>query len=218
MTWQECVDIVKPHVVRLTTPTGHGTGFLVHRRGDWVAVATAGHVVAHAHEWGLPIKVHWGHLDPVTVQGAGRVLLVHPERDSAVFAWSFDESVAPALPPAPLPILGDKSFVRTGVAIGWLGYPHLVEGGTRCCFFSGSVSDFIDNRYFVDGVAIHGVSGGPAFCPDKDGNITIVGSISEYRPNRLGNESLPGMLVADDISASTLLTEAADRILKQVGV
>ena len=151
MTWQECVDVVKPHVVRLTTPVGHGTGFLVHRRGDWVAVATAAHVVAHAHEWGLPIKVHWGHLDPVTVQGAGRVLLVHPERDLAVLAWGFDESVAPALPPAPLPILGDKSFVRTGVTIGWLGYPHLVEGGTRCCFFSGSVSDFTDNRYFVDG-------------------------------------------------------------------
>ena len=218
MTWQECVDIVKPHVVRLTTPNGHGTGFMVRRRGNWIAVATARHVVAHAHEWELPIKVHWRNLHPVTVPGAGRVLLVHPERDSAVLAWELDESLAPSLPADPLPLLTDKSFVRTGVTIGWLGYPHLVEGGTRCCFFSGSVSDFIDNRYFVDGVAIHGVSGGPAFCPDKNGNITIIGSISEYRPNRLGNESLPGVLVADDISASTLLREATDKILKRVGV
>ncbi len=214
LSWPDWVDFVKPHVVRLTTSTGHGTGFLVHRRGGWVVVATARHVVADAHEQGLPIKVHWGNLGPETVPEPGRVLLVHPERDSAVLAWLLDESVAPFLPAEPLPLLGDKSFVRTGVTLGWLGYPHLVEGGTRCCFFSGSVSDLIDRRYFVDGVAIHGVSGGPAFCPDKDGNITIIGSISAYRPNTLGGESLPGLLVADDISASSLLKDVVDGILK----
>ena len=216
MTWQQCVEIVKPHVVRLTTPNGHGTGFLVLRRNGWIAVATAGHVVAHAHEWGLPIKIEGITLPPLTVKAGDRVLLVHPERDSAVLEWVLDESVAPSLPLEPLPLLGDESFVRTGVTIGWLGYPHLVEGGNRCCFFSGSVSDLIDHRYFVDGVAIHGVSGGPAFCPDKHGNVTIIGSISAYRPNRQGGESLPGLLVADDISASNLLAEATDKLLKQI--
>ena len=216
MTWQQCVQIVKPHVVRLTTPNGHGTGFLVLRRNGRVAVATAGHVVAHAHEWGLPIKIGGIASPPISVEAGDRVLLVHPERDSAVLAWVLDESDARILPPEPLPLLGDGSFVRTGVTIGWLGYPHLVERGTRCCFFSGSVSDLIDHRYFVDGVAIHGVSGGPAFCPDKDGNVTIIGSISEYRPNWQGEESLPGLLVADDISASNLLVEATDKLLKQI--
>ena len=216
MTWQECVERVKPHVVRLATPTGHGTGFLAYRRDRWVAVATARHVVAHAHEWELPIKIHWKNLDPITVTPQGRVLRVHPERDSAVLAWVSDESVARSLPRKPLPLLGDESFVRTGVTIGWLGYPHLVEGGTRCCFFSGAVSDLIDHRYFVDGVAIHGVSGGPAFCPDKDGNVTIIGSISEYRPNRLGGETLPGLLVVDDLFASNVLRAAADKLLSQV--
>ena len=96
-SWQECVDVVKPHVVRLTTPNGYGTGFLVHRQDGWVAVATARHVVAHAHEWGLPIKVHWKNLSSETVPEAGRVLLVHPERDSAVLAWLLDKDVAPSL-------------------------------------------------------------------------------------------------------------------------
>ena len=216
MTWQRCVEIVKPHVVRLTTPNGHGTGFLVLRRNGRVAVATAGHVVAHAHEWGLPIKIDGISAPQLTVEAGNRLLLVHPERDSAVLAWALDESDAHALPPEPLPLLGDESFVRTGVTIGWLGYPHLVEGGTRCCFFSGSVSDLIDHRYFVDGVAIHGVSGGPVFCPDKVGRVTIIGSISEYRPNWQGGESLPGLLVADDISPSNLLAEATDNLLKQI--
>lgn len=128
-SWQHCVDVVKPHVVRLTTPTGHGTGFLVHRRGCWVAVATARHVVADAHERGVPIEVHWKNLDAETVPVAGRILRVDPERDFAVLAWLVDRSVAPFLPEEPLPLLGHKSFVRTGVTVGWLGYPHLVEGG-----------------------------------------------------------------------------------------
>lgn len=218
MTWQQCVDIVKPHVVRLTTPDCYGTGFMAYRRNRWVVVATARHVVDHAHDWGLPIKIHWNSLSPVTVTVEDRVLLVHPEHDSAVLAWVLDESLARLLPREPLPLLGDKSFVRTGVRLGWLGYPHLVERGTRCCFFSGSVSDFIDHRYFVDGVAIHGVSGGPAFCPDKDGNVTIIGSISGYQPNRQDGESLPGLLVADDLSASNLPTKAAAKLLQKIPI
>lgn len=81
MTWQQCVQIVKPHVVRLTTPNGHGTGFLVLRRNGRVAVATAGHVVAHAHEWGLPIKIGGIASPPISVQAGDRVRnLVHPAR------------------------------------------------------------------------------------------------------------------------------------------
>ena len=215
-SWQHCVDVVEPHVVRLTTPAGQGTGFLVHRRDGWVVVATARHVVADAYEWGLPIKVHWKNLDAETVPVADRVLRVHRERDSAVLAWRVDPSVAPILPAEPLTLVADKSFVRVGVTVGWLGFPGLVEGGARCCFFSGSVSALVDRRYFVDGVAINGVSGGPAFCPTNDGNIIIVGSISEYWPNWQGGGSLPGLLVADDISASNLLKDVVDRILKSI--
>ena len=216
MTWQNAVDIVKPHVVKLATTDGHGTGFLVHRRDDWVVIATAKHVVTHAHNWGLPIRVDYQNLAPLTLTAVDRTLLLHPEQDSAVLVWKLQKSVAASLPVEPLPLLGDKSFVRTGVTIGWLGYPHLVEGGTRCCFFSGSISDFIRPRYFVDGVAINGVSGGPAFCPDKDGNITIVGSISEYWLNQQDEKSLPGIMVANDISASNVLAQAMDGLLQKL--
>lgn len=76
------------------------------------------------------------------------------------------------------------------------------------------MSDLSNHRYYVDGVAIPGVSGGPAFCPNKDGSIIVVGSISAYRH---GGDSLPGLLVADDISASSLLADVVERLLALAG-
>ena len=54
-------------------------------------------------------------------------------------------------------------FLRVGNEIGWLGFPAVET--TSLCFFGGRISAWNDTAkfYFVDGVAIHGVSGGPAF-------------------------------------------------------
>ena len=54
--------------------------------------------------------------------------------------------------------------------------------------------------YLIDGVAIHGVSGGPVFfLTDTDG-VQIVGIVSAYQANRATGESLPGLLIAQDVS------------------
>ena len=48
--------------------------------------------------------------------------------------------------------------------------------------------------YLVDGVAINGVSGAPAFFIDpKTSELKICGVISNYYPNRSTGEALPGL-------------------------
>jgi hypothetical protein len=44
--------------------------------------------------------------------------------------------------------------------------------------------DEADNRYLIDGVAIHGVSGGPAFAKQKEDSHQLVGVVCAYMPNR----------------------------------
>ena len=36
MDWHSIVDIVAPHVVKIESPTGNGTGFLRYRNDNWV--------------------------------------------------------------------------------------------------------------------------------------------------------------------------------------
>ena len=51
----------------------------------------------------------------------------------------------------------------------------------------------------MDGVAINGVSGGPAFCGEADGTVTLTGVLSAYIPNRATGEALPGLAVVTDV-------------------
>ena len=64
--------------------------------------------------------------------------------------------------------------------------------------FSGRISAWIesDNAYLVDGVAINGVSGGPAFIV---GNM-LIGVVSAYIPNRAMGEPLPGLAVVRGVN------------------
>jgi hypothetical protein len=50
MSWDLAVKTVAPHIVRIETPNGYGTGFLAFWNHDrsWCGIATAAHVVKHA--------------------------------------------------------------------------------------------------------------------------------------------------------------------------
>ena len=52
MNWERAINTIRPHVVRINTPTGYGTGFLSFYNHDrsWCGIATAAHVVNHADE------------------------------------------------------------------------------------------------------------------------------------------------------------------------
>lgn len=53
--------------------------------------------------------------------------------------------------------------------------------------------------YLVDGVAISGVSGGPAFIVTDEGAPFIMGVVTAYIPNRVTGESLPGVCLVAGI-------------------
>ena len=85
-----------------------------------------------------------------------------------------------------------------GNDIGWLGFPAVATA--RLCFFGGRISawDSDAKTYFVDGVAINGVSGGPAFITATPLPM-IIGIMSAYIPNRATGEVLPGLSLVRDV-------------------
>lgn len=193
LQWFEGVDIVAPHIVRILTPRGHGTGFLLSgaMNGALVGIATADHVVSHAHEWGEPLKIfHAGSAKPVIVEAKRRGILSDAKTDVAAIVFPREELQLPA---APLPLIPQGKYLREGGEIGWLGYPSVSP--TNKCFFRGSISCWLreSDSYLVDGVAINGVSGAPAFTCRDDGQMMVVGLVTAYLPNRATGASLPGL-------------------------
>jgi hypothetical protein len=103
------------------------------------------------------------------------------------------------LPEASMPLVKPGYYLKEGVEIGWLGFPAIPNAGL--CFFSGRISNWNQDqkRYLVDGVAINGVSGGPAFrC--KSNTPEVAGVMSAYIANRATGETLPGVAVVQDVT------------------
>jgi hypothetical protein len=200
MNWDDAVNSVKRHVVKIETPRGHGTGFLAfyNQSGAWCGIATAAHVVNHADEWQEPIKIWHEPTGPMQklVKDEERVIFLDLVNDSAVIFFPKGELQLPEVPIGMLPV---EESCNIGSDIGWLGYPAIEPWSL--CFFAGTVSTRQDYRksYLIDGVAIHGVSGGPVFfCPAPD-RVMMIGCVSAYQANRVGGEALPGLLRAQDV-------------------
>lgn len=200
MTWGTEIDTISSHVVLIKTPTSYGTGFLAFYNNNktWCGIATAAHVVEHAEEWQLPIRIkHETSEKMVLLRADERVIMIDRPSDSAVVLFHKGDL---GLPEEPLTLLPLPYTCRVGQAVGWLGYPA-IEPGTLC-FFSGTISAqrYANRSYFIDGVAINGVSGGPVFHKLANGNIHIIGCVSAYHANRTTGEALPGLLIAQDVS------------------
>jgi hypothetical protein len=200
MSWDKAINIVQPHVVRIETPTGWGTGFLAFYNFDhaWCGIATAAHVVSHADEWQQPIRIrHEGSKEPRFLKVDDRVIYIDYLNDSAVVLFLKGDL---QLPESPITLLPMDKPCSIGLDIGWLGYPA-IEANTLC-FFSGTVSarQTKMKAYLIDGVAINGVSGGPVFhCPNHE-SVEIIGCVSAYHANRVTGEALPGLARAQDVS------------------
>ncbi|QJR16713.1 S1 family peptidase [Usitatibacter palustris] len=206
MEWFEAIDQLKPYVVRISTPSGSGTGWLVSRSttSSLCAIATAGHVIDHAHYWEEPIRLHHTQSgQSVVLRAPDRSIHLESQLDSA--GLIFDCTTLP-LPDLPIELVPKDKFVVPGVEIGWLGFPAIPRADL--CFFSGRISAFIeaDSAYMVDGVAINGVSGGPAF-NINGGELRLLGIVSAYIPNRATGDALPGVAVVRDATQFHDLTE-----------
>jgi len=135
----------------------------------------------------------------VVVHRHERALFLDGQRDTA--AVLFRRGDLP-LPAEPLPLIPKDKFLKVGNKIGWLGFPAIQ--GANLCFFSGDISAWLQSQmaYLVDGVAINGVSGGPAFhiLELEPPVVVIIGVMSAYVPNRATGEVLPGLCVVRDVS------------------
>jgi hypothetical protein len=197
--WFEVVEEITPYMIRVVTPDGFGTGFFLVKstNGQLCGVATAYHVIARAFEWGFPIR-----LEHVSSK---KVLLLHPDNrhieydvanDTAVIVFMSGEL---PLPRGDLELIAEKKFLKVGCDVGWVGFPTISPD--ELCFFSGHVSNrnSHSHRYFIDGVAINGVSGGPVLRPRNDGKVHLIGIITAYVPNVSTGDSMPGLSVVQDV-------------------
>lgn len=198
LEWSEAIALLEPHVVRIMTPRGSGTGFLVSAAADggMCAIATAAHVLADAHYWEQPIRViHQQSGKTLLLRSADRAIFLEEANDTA--ALIFSRADLP-LPDNPLNLAPEGKTLKIGNEIGWLGFPAVAP--SEMCFFSGRVSaSRRDGReYLVDGVAINGVSGGPAVWNGGD-RVTLIGVMSAYIANRATGETLPGLTVIQNV-------------------
>ncbi|MEQ1832272.1 MAG: serine protease [Candidatus Eisenbacteria bacterium] len=198
--WSEAAKAMMAHVVKIDTPTKSGTGFFIGNSGggNLIGIATAAHVLDHAHLWEQPVRVtHAVSGRSVFLKPADRAVLANWERDTAALVFPKKDL---GLEASPVDLIAPDKYVPVGSEIAWLGYPGVSRDGP--CFFSGRVSFYSVGleRYLVDGVAIQGVSGGPAFNM-SNGALTLIGVVSAYIPNRLTGESLPGLSVVVDVSS-----------------
>ncbi len=199
ISWHEAIDRLNPFIFRISTPDGSGTGWLVSQSNatPLCVIATAGHVIAHAHYWEEPIRLtHHSSGETSLLRAGDRAINIDHNSDTA--AITFDRG-AIVLPEAPLPLIELDYHLKPGVEIGWLGFPAIP--GANLCFFSGRTSAYLQetNSYLVDGVAINGVSGGPAF-QQIDDKPELIGVVSAYIPNMATGTVLPGVAVVRDVN------------------
>jgi hypothetical protein len=164
-------------------------------------LATAAHVVAHADAWKEPIKIiHSVTETELFVTDDDRVIFLDHSRDSAsiMLFGNFDIG----FPSDTLPLIGTNTILRIGVEVGWLGFPSIAS--PNLCFFTGRISACLEDydSYLIDGVAINGVSGGPVFyIPQRSSSPKIIGTVTAYMPNRIGGDTLPGLLRVQDVTS-----------------
>jgi len=190
ITWRKAIEIVKPYVVTIDTPSVSGTGFLCAYTESKIlcGIATAAHVVNKSHLWEEPIRIqHFISRKTKLLRKSDRVIYRDFKLDTAVILFATGKI---PFPETTLTIHSEKEHLKEGNEIGWVGFPSVSPN--NLCFFTGRISCWIDDSriYLVDGVAINGVSGGPVFYTTKEG-IEVIGAVSAYLPNRVG--ATPGL-------------------------
>jgi len=197
--WRHAFETISPYIVKITTPIGMGTGFLVgySKNGELCGIATAAHVLDYANIWEQPIRIkHYHTGKEVMLNEKTRVIHIDNNLDTAIIvcvSMHFD------FPKKVLGLIPAGLHLPIGNEVGWTGFPALSP--KDLCLFSGRISCWHEDEgeYLADGVAINGVSGGPAFFIQSDGEMAIIGVVSAYIPNRATGEVLPGLCVLRDV-------------------
>lgn len=197
MQWFEAIEKLRPYVFKIYTPEAMGTGFQIAytSKSKLCAIATAYHVIAHSYKWGFPIEIlHYDSKKSKMLRtSSDSAIFTHPNEDLAFILFNAEEM---SIKTDSLDLIPPQKTLKPGVDVGWCGFPAVAPN--ELCFFNGYVSAYSEmyKGYLVDGVAINGVSGGPAFyTPYKTRELMICGVVTDYIPNRATGTTLPGLSV-----------------------
>ena len=208
MNWPSIIPKVEPLVFRVHAGEFMGTAFAVgvsdSDGGRHTMLATALHVVQSVLGNDRPIDLLRGDGVWLSTLSEGPIVIRPvgpPEFDIALIQVSTKEPLLTRSQLLPMPL---ETMLPRGADVGWLGYPGLAF--PELCFFRGVVSGYRERPplYLLDGVAINGVSGGPAF--DRDG--LLIGIVSAYLPNQITHSTtLPGLMMLTPINIVRLYLE-----------
>ena len=199
LLWVDAYRKMVPYMVKIRTPDAYGSGFVMNYRTikngrREIAIATTCHILKHAMDWAELVMVEHTAGDTLykyKLSPAERYIMVDEAKDIALLA--FGEADEPHFPKDfPITIDGNSKDLPPGCPVAWCGFPSIAESSP--CFFSGHVSATYATAgdYLVDGVVIHGVSGGPCFIHNGE-NVIVMGLVSAYYANRSTGEALPGL-------------------------
>ena len=205
MPWDEVVDCAEKVVFQVLAGDSAGTCFACsigkepESPSKYFLFATAWHVVKDVAGSDHPIYMIAASGRTICEAQAGCYGIFRLGADvfdtALILVKSSEEIISQK---ALLPMLGYDWQMARGTEIGWVGFPGII--GNEFCFFKGAVSGYLNSppTYLVDGVAINGVSGGPAF----DNRAHIIGLVSSYIPNLVDEyTTLPGLVGVTPIAA-----------------
>ncbi len=207
--WEELVPRIEPLVYQVRAGDSLGTAFAIsvagsEDGGSYAMLVTAWHVVKDIVQTADPLDLVQSDGTLVSTLTTGPVSVYPvgpPECDSALVVVPTEKALVAPSQLLPIPL---ETMLPRGAQVGWLGYPGLVY--PELCFFRGVVSGHQEEPpiYLIDGVAINGVSGGPAF--DRTG--LLAGFVSAYVPNQVDHgTTLPGLMIMTPLNLVRLWVE-----------
>lgn len=200
--WPELIPRLEPLIYQVRAGDSLGTAFVIAVTGKddggrHTMLVTAWHVVQDVVQTNEALDLVRADGVLVSTLGDGPIAIYQvgpPECDTALILVSTGEPLVSPDVLLPMPL---ETMLPRGEGLGWLGFPGLVY--PELCFFRGVVSGYQEMPpiYLVDGVAINGVSGGPAF--DRTG--LLVGLVSAYVPNQVDHgTTLPGLMIVTPLN------------------
>lgn len=204
MNYEEAYKEMSNCILKIETPNCYGTGFICFDNESFIGIATANHVVKFAHTEQYPIKItHYNSQKSLWILPGCYNTVNREEADSSFifigkhiinFSDIITESIIPKF-------LNNEDNINIGCNACWLGFPNITPN--TLCIFSGIISSKVNisgNLYIIDGVSIHGVSGGPVVVLTDNG-YKVIGIVTGYQPNVVNeNNVLPGLMYSRDVS------------------
>ncbi|MCF7935057.1 MAG: S1C family serine protease [Synergistales bacterium] len=199
--WSHAIEQLYPFACKIRISRGTGTGCILSydKERQLCCIATANHVISHAEGWNEPIRIiHAESGVEQLISPEGRTVYRHPESDLAVIFFSHDRHPQSVEMPS---LTVEDEPLHVGNEVGWAGFPSILPD--HFSFFSGRVSTALpqSESYLMNGEAMSGVSGGPAFIVTTQGNLHVVGIVTAYIPERAPGEYLPGVCTVAGITS-----------------